>query len=337
MAALISSSHAVNGFSDPLFHQSGIVPVVNLFDDGYWRLIALNRILFFCLIRLHIYYHVWLMIKGWIWLGTKAVRLLGFRNFNPGGTPSLKRMTFRITIAALRKWPNTAITQIWWQCYQLFADEGDFEMDYVAAWRHKFEQSNNSGPALHVHLYVENSYLKAPIPTGPDDEATFRALQMWYCLIQFRMGLGEILLPKRLTRIDRVQICKVELRPVGLGSKIESLVLGRSKNSHTAFFDDPERVKGQVTVTQKLMANAEDEGLEFVRSWNTVAIAAIILLPFVLSLVFGGIWIGLFVKKGTDVQVAVQTAFTVASYIVTAGALLIALIAFIDSQALKDM
>ena len=79
-------------------------------------------------------------------------------------------------------------------------------MDYVAAWRHKFEQSNNSGPALHVHLYVENSYLKAPIPTGPDDEATFRALQMWYCLIQFRMGLGEILLPKRLTRIDRVQV-----------------------------------------------------------------------------------------------------------------------------------
>lgn len=67
------------------------------------------------------------------------------------------------------------------------------------------------------------------------------------------------------------------------------------------------------------MANAEDEGLEFVRSWNTVAIAAIILLPFLLSLVFVGVWIGLFVKMGTDVQVAVQTAFTVASYIVTAG------------------
>lgn len=67
------------------------------------------------------------------------------------------------------------------------------------------------------------------------------------------------------------------------------------------------------------MANAEDEGLEFVRSWNTVAISAIILLPFVLSLVFSGVWIGLFVKIGTDVQVAVQTAFTVASYIVTAG------------------
>lgn len=74
-----------------------------------------------------------------------------------------------------------------------------------------------------------------------------------------------------------------------------------------------------MTVTQQLMANAEDEGLEFVRSWNTVSISAIVLLPFALSLAFGGVWIGVSVKTGTDVQVAVQTAFTVASYIVTAG------------------
>lgn len=121
-----------------------------------------------------------------------------------------------------------------------------------------------------------------------------------------------------------------------------------------AFFEDPEKVKGQVTVTQKLLANTENEGLEFVRSWNAVAISAIVLLPFVLSLVFGGVWVGLFVSKGTDAQVAVQTAFTVASYIVTAGTiastsrwledaltsclgtLLVALIAFIDSQAVND-
>lgn len=56
------------------------------------------------------------------------------------------------------------------------------------------------------------------------------------------------------------------------------------------------------------MANAEDEGLEFVRSWNTVAISVITLLPFVLSLVFSGVWVGIFVKKGTDLQVAVQTS-----------------------------
>lgn len=57
-------------------------------------------------------------------------------------------------------------------------------------------------PAPHCTTYI----FMWRIPTGPDDAATFRALQMWYCLIQFRMGLGEILLPKRLTRIDRVQL-----------------------------------------------------------------------------------------------------------------------------------
>ena len=88
-----------------------------------------------------------------------------------------------------------------------------------------------------------------------------------------------------------------------------------------AFFEDPHRVRDQVTVTQTLLANPEEEGLEFVRSWNIVAISAIVLLPFVLSLVFGGVWVGVFVKRGTDVQVAVQTAYTVASYIVTAGKL----------------
>lgn len=207
MAALLLSPQAVNVFSDPLFHQPEIVPVVNLFEHGYWRLDALTRIGGFFLLRSNIYYYLWLLIQVGIWLGTRAVRLLGFRNFNPGGTPSLRRTTFRITIAVLRKWPNDFITGIWWHWYQFLADEGDFEMDYVAAWRYKLEQSNNSGPAPHdVHLYVENSHLKAPIPTGPDDAATFRALQMWYCLIQFRMGLGEILLPKRLTRIDRVQV-----------------------------------------------------------------------------------------------------------------------------------
>jgi hypothetical protein len=208
MVTPISSLQVVNGFSDPLFHRSGIVPVVNLFDHGYWRLAALMRILVFFSLRSTIYYYLWVLIQVWVWLVTHAARLLGFRNFSLGGTPSLKHTTFRITIAVLKKWPNDFITTMWWRWYQLLADEDDFEMDYVAAWRYKLEQSNNSDLAPQdVHLYVENSYLKAPIPTGPDDAATFRALQMWYCLIQFRMGLGEMLLPKRLTRIDRVQVC----------------------------------------------------------------------------------------------------------------------------------
>ena len=207
MAAQFASQQAGNGFSDPLFHDSGTVPVVNLFDHGFWRLASFARILVFFTLRSNLYYFLWKLIQAWIWLIIHAVRLLGFRKFCPGGTPSLKQIVFRGTIAFLKSWPSDGVTAIWWQWYQLLADEGDFEMDYVAAWRYKIEQSNNSGRAAQdVHLYVESHHLKAPIPAGPDDEATFRTLQMWYCLIQFNMGLAEVFLPKRLKKIDRVQV-----------------------------------------------------------------------------------------------------------------------------------
>lgn len=99
--------------------------------------------------------------------------------------------------------------------------------------------------------------------------------------------------------------------------------------------------------------NPADEGLEFVRALDRSAISVISMMPFLLSLVFAAVWIGVFVGKyHLDTQVVVQTAFTVAAFIVTAGeshpcvifsfcvkansslgALLIALLAFLDTQA----
>ena len=194
-------------FSSPLFHQPDIVPVGNLFAHGYWRSAALARIWLFFILRANIYYYIYKLIQGLLWLAIRAIRLFGVRNLAPDGIPSVKDIAFHISIKVLRRWPNTLVTSIWWQWYQLLADEGDFEMDYIAAWRHKLAQSNPAGPAPpDLHLWVDKAHLKAPIPTGPDDAATLRTLQMWYCLIQSRLGLSEILLPKRLTRIDRVHV-----------------------------------------------------------------------------------------------------------------------------------
>lgn len=195
-------SQVANGFSDPLLYEPGIVPVVNLFIKSYWRLAALARL---SLPYFGISFGPLLIfIEVLIRLGIYAARLYGFQILNPGETYILKHMTLRVTTAAMRKWPYV-FTTIWWLLYQLFADVGDFELDYIGAWRHKLEQSSNSSP-VEVHLYVENNYLKAPIPTRLDDAATLRALQMWYCLLQSKMGTGEILLPKRLIRIDRVRV-----------------------------------------------------------------------------------------------------------------------------------
>ena len=61
-------------------------------------------------------------------------------------------------------------------------------------------------------------------------------------------------------------------------------------------------------------------GLEFVRAWDALSVSIIALAPFVGSLVISAIWIGVSVGVyDTGVQVATQTAFTIASYVVTAG------------------
>ena len=90
-----------------------------------------------------------------------------------------------------------------------------------------------------------------------------------------------------------------------------------------ANFEDPRGIpEDQYFQTQKIAASPETEGLEFVRSWDTVAVSMISMLPFVLSIVFAGVWIGISVQRnGVDAQVATQTAFTVSSYIGTAGIL----------------
>jgi hypothetical protein len=60
-------------------------------------------------------------------------------------------------------------------------------------------------------------------------------------------------------------------------------------------------------------------GLEFVRSLNRSAVTGIILTPAAASLLFAIVWISVWIPKGKDAQTVVSTAFTIASYLVTAG------------------
>ncbi|TKA60697.1 hypothetical protein B0A55_10814 [Friedmanniomyces simplex] len=57
------------------------------------------------------------------------------------------------------------------------------------------------------------------------------------------------------------------------------------------------------------------------------------LTPCVLSMIFIGVWIGVSVGKyNADVQVATQTAFTGGVLIIFAGALFVALLAFLETR-----
>ena len=104
-----------------------------------------------------------------------------------------------------------------------------------------------------------------------------------------------------------------------LGMRIETIDLGRSAGRIVSFLEAPQRLNGQHDLTQKLKASPENEGVEFVQFWDTGSISIVAVSLLFASLVFTAVWISVFVRRGADLQATVQTAFTVASFMVTSS------------------
>jgi len=106
-----------------------------------------------------------------------------------------------------------------------------------------------------------------------------------------------------------------------LGDRIKTYDLGRNASSNVVNFLNPDRLNAkQYYQTFGMLSEVKTEGLEFVREWDRNKVSMIAMLPFVLSLVFAIIWIAVSIAHyAVDTQVAVQTAFTVAAFIVTGG------------------
>jgi hypothetical protein len=100
-----------------------------------------------------------------------------------------------------------------------------------------------------------------------------------------------------------------------LGMKIETIDLGRL----VSLLETPEKLKGQYDLTERLKATTKNEGVEFVRFWDSGSISIVAVSPLFASLVFVVVWVVVFVRRGSDLQVTMQTAFTVASFMVTTG------------------
>ena len=103
------------------------------------------------------------------------------------------------------------------------------------------------------------------------------------------------------------------------GKFVDTYDLGRKGSTYVAFLFDPSQATGK-DITSRMMAVRDTHGLDFVRVWDRPKLCMIALVPFVFSVVFAVVWIGVSIGKfKVDAQVAVQTAFTVAGFIVTAG------------------
>ena len=104
-----------------------------------------------------------------------------------------------------------------------------------------------------------------------------------------------------------------------LGSRLGTLQLGRYKGRLVNIFENPEVGAHTVAVAETVRAISENSALEFQQTYDIGALSVIVTVPPVASLIFAIAWVRVYAHKGVDLQVAVQTAFTVSSYIVTAG------------------
>jgi hypothetical protein len=120
-----------------------------------------------------------------------------------------------------------------------------------------------------------------------------------------------------VTLVSLVESHSIQVVNGALGKKIETLDLGGGRL--VSFLSEAQRLYGQQDLTQKLKADPEREGVEFVRFWDTRSISIVAVSLLFASLVFAAVWVGVFVQRGADLQATMQTAFTVASFMVSSS------------------
>ena len=93
--------------------------------------------------------------------------------------------------------------------YVMLYDTEMFEEDYLQAMQNRLSRK---GPVHRVSIFMGNEFLSVPIlydkvdTSIGNDRKTFQQLRTWYCWLQLKRGFGEILLAKRLQRIDKVDV-----------------------------------------------------------------------------------------------------------------------------------
>ena len=65
---------------------------------------------------------------------------------------------------------------------------------------------------VHVTIFVGDNAISVPImfdkdkPARNSDAKTFQQLLMWYSWMQYKGGFGEVIIPRRLVRVDKVSV-----------------------------------------------------------------------------------------------------------------------------------
>ncbi|EDU43797.1 predicted protein [Pyrenophora tritici-repentis Pt-1C-BFP] len=189
-----------------------------------------------------------------------------------------------------------------------------------------------------IILFIDNGErVLVPCSSTAEDKDILEHLRIFYNLTHSSGGIFELFGAKSSQRIDIV-----ELQDSTVGDCVgPPLGLGRhgtySRQIH--YFRDPSSLKG-LAITNRLIAEnvltavgQHTHALNIVRSWDPYVTSLMVLLPVALSLGASITWSAIAkLYFNVDAQASTQTGFTIGSYIITAGTLLIALVAFLDTK-----
>jgi hypothetical protein len=103
--------------------------------------------------------------------------------------------------------------ELFWYLHLYFTSLDTFEMNYRQAWKDRLESSKTgAGEVVMLNIFVGNDSMAVPLyldrgdTTKNSDAETFRQLCMWYSWMQYKRGFGEVVLPRRLARVDKVKV-----------------------------------------------------------------------------------------------------------------------------------
>ncbi|KAH6882541.1 hypothetical protein BKA58DRAFT_373493 [Alternaria rosae] len=325
--------------------DGGDIGVVNIFSKNKWRSKVYVRILVQICMR-------WVMMAiylNWFWILIRlSSRLLakyevGEGDFLSSATTRKNVLTSFVKATSLQRKP---CWEFFWVMYFLCAKDGtDFIDDYTAAWSAQPDYDSE------VFVFIDNGHcLIVPCSQATadvDDKAFLEHLRSFYNLSRMNFGLFELFGVKSSQKIEIVEL----LPGLTAGNRVGlPLDLGRhgSYNRQIHYFKDASSMRG-TAIRERLLTEGvlticdhqinalfhgrEAMALNIVRDWDPRVTSIAIIFPTALSLIISIVWsIVAAVHFKADVQASVQTGFTIGSYVVTAGALLIALVAFLDTK-----
>jgi hypothetical protein len=98
-------------------------------------------------------------------------------------------------------WRQQFIRYIWLSYFFVTVDSSEFHQNYMNAWKSSLESPSK------LKIFLGSQYLDMPLPlNNADDSVVFACIRLFYNCLKLRRGVLEIFVPKKLVRIECVEV-----------------------------------------------------------------------------------------------------------------------------------